>query len=248
MQVAKPVGRNASALKYDILSALGVTALAGDKHRQRLMLRLMVLITTRYNWQNNELSIGRAEIARLWSVEERTVKREMAKLRSAGWLEVKRAGVKGRVTVYALNMAALMAQTAPEWDTIGSDFTARMQERHGGGADMRAGPGEGLDALAAGTADPNVIPFQPLQPRGRGTSAEDTWGLALARLRREDPALSRAWFAQLSEMAHEDGCVTLAAPSRFVADYVSTHLLARLLNAYAAVDPAVRRVLVVPVT
>lgn len=243
MQVAKPVGRNASALKYDILSALGVTALAGDKHRQRLMLRLMVLITTRYNWQNNELSIGRAEIARLWSVEERTVKREMAKLRSAGWLEVKRAGVKGRVTVYALNMAALMAQTAPEWDTIGSDFTARMQERHGGGADMRSGNGESPDAVAG--ADPNVIPFQP---RGRTALAEDTWGLALARLRREAPALSTAWFAQLSEMAHEDGCVTLAAPSRFVADYVSTHLLAQLLNAYGAVDPAVRRIIVVPVT
>lgn len=208
------------------------------------MLRLMVLITTRYNWQNNELSIGRAEIARLWSVEERTVKREMAKLRSAGWLEVKRAGVKGRVTVYALNMAALMAQTAPEWDTIGADFTARIQERHGGGVDMRSGKGADTGAAMATGADPNVIPFQP---RGRAAPAEDTWGLSLARLRREAPALSTAWFAQLAEMAHEDGCVTLAAPSRFVADYVSTHLLGQLLNGYAAVDPAVRRIIVVPV-
>ena len=84
MQIAKPVGRNASALKYDILSALAVHALAGDKHRQRLILRLSALITTRYNWQRNELSMGRDEIARLWSVDERTVKREMARLRTLG--------------------------------------------------------------------------------------------------------------------------------------------------------------------
>lgn len=90
MQVAKPVGRNAPAIKYDILSALTVHALSGDKHRQRSILRVIALITTRYNWRSNELSIGREEIARLWSVNERTVKREMAKLRTMGWITVKR--------------------------------------------------------------------------------------------------------------------------------------------------------------
>ena len=236
MQVAKPVGRNASALKYDILSALGVSALAGDKHRQRLMLRLIVLITTRYNWQTNELSIGRAEIARLWSVDERTVKREMARMRSAGWLEVKRAGVKGRVTVYAFDLDAVLSGTADSWDTIGADFTARMQARHGG-----AGTSEGPGAAP----DPNVIPFQPLTTRGRGGVEDGLWAQVLTRLHAEAPALTNAWFGQLSEMAHEDGRVTLAAPSRFVAGYVSTHLMTQLLAAYSALDPSVRRIEVI---
>ena len=49
MQVIRPVGREAAAKKYDILSAMTDHALAGDQHRQRLVLRLMSLITTRYN-------------------------------------------------------------------------------------------------------------------------------------------------------------------------------------------------------
>ena len=49
MQGIRPVGREASSRKYDLLSALMAHGLAGDKHRQRLVLRLMALITTRYN-------------------------------------------------------------------------------------------------------------------------------------------------------------------------------------------------------
>ena len=49
MQVIRPVGREAASRKYDVLSALMAHALAGDKHRQRLVLRLMAVITTRYN-------------------------------------------------------------------------------------------------------------------------------------------------------------------------------------------------------
>lgn len=37
----------------------------GDQNLQRLVLRLMSLITTRYNWQRNELTMGQREIARL---------------------------------------------------------------------------------------------------------------------------------------------------------------------------------------
>jgi hypothetical protein len=39
----------------------------------------MALITMRYNWQRDELTTGQGEIAPLWSVDERTVKREMAR-------------------------------------------------------------------------------------------------------------------------------------------------------------------------
>jgi hypothetical protein len=223
MQVAKPVARHASALKYDILSALGVAALQGDKHRQRLVLRVIVLITTRYNWQRNELSIGRAEIARLWAVDERTVKREMAKLRSAGWLEVKRPAARGRVAVYALNLDAMLSETAAHWQSIGPDFAARMAERSGGAEE--AAP------------DPKVIPFQP---RPRVAQAEDGWGAVLAHLQAERPALAQAWFGQLSEAGREGGRVALVAPSRFVADYVSTHHMGVLLAAWRAVDPGVQ--------
>ena len=80
MQRARPVGREAASKKYDILSALMAHALSLDPASQKLALRLMSLITTRYNWQRDELTIGQTEIARLWCVDPRTVKREMAKL------------------------------------------------------------------------------------------------------------------------------------------------------------------------
>ncbi len=227
MQVKKAVGRNASTLRYDVLSALGITALAASKHHQRLILRLMVLITTRYNWQTNELSMGRAEMARLWHVNERTVKRELAKLRTHGWLTVKRAGVKGRVTVYALDLGVLLAATEPAWETIGPDFVARM------GAGQAAPPEPAA----------NVIPFQTAAPQP--DVGQDAWGKALASLRRDDPALANAWFARLEALGFEDNCATLLAPTRFVADYVSTHLSQHLLAALSAADPSLHKVLVV---
>jgi len=95
----KPVGRDAAARKYDIITALGAYALAGGKHDHRLVLRFITLVTARYNWARNELAVGQREIAQLWSVDERTVKREMAKLRGCGWLVVKRQGARGRVTL-----------------------------------------------------------------------------------------------------------------------------------------------------
>lgn len=223
MQVAKPVGRNASALKYDILSALSVQALASDKHRQRLTLRLLSLITTRYNWRNNELSIGREEIARLWSVEERTVKREMAKLRTLGWVTVKRPGARGRVTVYELDLTCLMRDTQPVWPVIGADFVERMQH------DPPSEP------------DSNIVPFKtpplPAAPEG-----DDVWSRVQHNLRERDPELWSSWFRHLSEAEREGGRVTLVAPSRFMADYVAGKLAERLRAAYAQIEPDVRSV------
>jgi hypothetical protein len=223
MQAIKPAGRTAPAMKYDILSALGVLALSLDKHRQKLILRLMVLITTRYNWQSGELSIGRAEIARLWSVDERTVKRELAKLRSLGWLEVKRAGVKGRVTVYAIDLAALLGETREVWEVIGPDVAARL-----GAPEPEATP------------DPKVVPFQPRSAATAGQGG--TWDKALAALEAGDPAQTRAWFDGLVEADCAGGRLTLLAPSRFIADYVGNHHAARLLAAVSGIDPSVREV------
>lgn len=225
MLASKPVGRNASAVKYDILSALGVLALSGLGASATSLLRLSVLITTRYNWQSGQLAIGRAEIARLWSVNERTVKREMGRFREAGWLSIKHPGVRGRVTVYELDLERILADTRPVWDRIGPDFVARMQE----------GRGE------TPAPDSKVVPFQP-RAAPLPEADESLWGQVLRALHERDPGLSAAWFAQLSDVGRAGGTVLLEAPTRFLADYVATHLTGRILASYSRFDPTVRAV------
>ena len=219
MQVAKPVGRNAPAIKYDILSALTVHALSGDKHRQRSILRVIALITTRYNWRSNELSIGREEIARLWSVNERTVKREMAKLKTMGWITVKRPAARGRVAVYEFDLKQVMVDTSEVWPTIGPDFQARMTEEPKG--------------------DTNIVPFK-VKPPAPDSSGADVWTQVQTILHGRDPELWSSWFQHLTEADRAGGVVTLMAPSRFMADYIAQKWSGRLLSAYGRVDPDVR--------
>lgn len=126
MHIVKPARPRDAARKYDIITALGAYALARDKHDQRLVLRLITLITARYNWARDELAVGQREIARLWSVDERTVKREMAKLRGKGWLVVKRQGARGRVTEYGMDLDRMLAMTEGDWSNVGPDFDLRM--------------------------------------------------------------------------------------------------------------------------
>lgn len=221
MQVTKPVGRNAPALKYDILSALMVHALSGDKHRQRSVLRLMSLITTRYNWRRNELSIGREEIARLWSVNERTVKREMAKFRTMGWIKVKRAAVRGRVAVYELDLKQVMLDTTEVWPLIGPDFEARM-------------------TTDTPPADTNVVPFVAKAFTPSDGEAQDVWTQVQAILHARDPELWSSWFSHLTEAERAGGAVTLIAPSRFMADYITQKWGGRLLATYSRVAPEIR--------
>ncbi|MFV0386694.1 hypothetical protein [Paracoccus sp. (in: a-proteobacteria)] len=222
MQVMRPVGREAAAKKYDILSAMMAHALAGDQNLQRLVLRLMAVITTRYNWQRNELTMGQREIARLWCVDERTVKRDMARLRNLGWIEVKRQGARGRVSVLGLGLERIMLDTRAEWEHIGSDFVARV-----GGA-----------GLPAADHDPKVVPFRRIAvPAGEGV-----WAVARDRLAAEDPAMFDAWFAGLADCGVEQGCLRLMASSRFHATYIRTHMLARVTTAVRRADPSVTQV------
>lgn len=219
--MTKPVGRQASAIKYDILSALSAHALAGDKNRQRLVLRICLLITARYNWQRNELSIGREEIARLWSVDERTVKREMSRLRTMGWIAVKRPGARGRVSVYELDLKQMMLDTRATWPLLGADFADRINQEP--------------------KAESNVVPFQnPAVPRPE--QAEDTWSLVQAALHARDPELWSSWFRHLTEADRAGGRAILLAPSRFMADYIASQWTGRLLAAYARIDPSVRSI------
>lgn len=218
MLSTRPVGRGASARKYDLLTALGAYALARDKHDQRRVLRLMTLITARYNWARDELAVGQREIARLWSVDERTVKREMALLRARGWLQVTRQGARGRVTQYSLAIDTILADTAAQWVNVGSDFEIRM------------GQEETPKVVAL-----NTVTNVPAPDPGQGNE----WALARTILHAEDPGSYASWLAALERCERAGGRVTLKAPSRFHAAYVQTHLQGRILAAMHDVDSGV---------
>ena len=226
MLTTKPVGRGASARKYDLLTALGAYALAQNKHDQRRVLRLMTLITARYNWMRDELAVGQREIARLWSVDERTVKREMALLRARNWLVVRRQGARGRVTQYSLGIETMLQDTKAQWHCVGSDFELRM----------------------SGPETPKVVPLPvqgavavPAPDVGQGTE----WVLAQAVLHAEDAGSYASWLAALERTERAGGRLTLRAPSRFHAAYVQTHLAGRVLAALREIDQEVSEVRIV---
>ena len=226
MLSTKPVGRGAAARKYDILTALGSYALARDKHDQRRVLRLMTLVTARYNWARDELAVGQREIARLWSVDERTVKREMALLRARGWLVIKRQGARGRVTQYGLGLDRILEDTAAQWSCVGPDFELRM-----GGA---------------GEAETTVVPLPLKTPVAAPDVTDGTeWTLAQALLHAEDPGSYASWTRALERVDRAGGAVTLRAPSRFHAVYVQTHLERRVLTALRQIDEEVSEVRIV---
>jgi hypothetical protein len=226
MQVVKPAGREAAVRKYDILSALMAHGLAGEPGLQRLVLRLMSLITTRYNWQKDELVTGQKEISRLWCVDERTVKRDMARLRALGWVVVKRQGARGRVLVRGLDLQRILTDTRPTWSNIGEDYVLRLT-------------GEAKGPVEAG----NVVPFprQDAHPCNADDSP-DLWSRVCALLLTEDAASFDAWFRSLVQAGQDKGVLQLTAPSRFHANYLRTHLLGRLQAALTRVDPTMHGV------
>lgn len=227
MQIAKPVGREAASRKYDILSALMAFALSQDKVVQRQVLRVMSLITTRYNWQRDELSMGQEDIARLWCVDTRTVKREMAKLRAKGWLVLKRQGARGRVSVYGLDFALMLEDTRPVWGHVGPDFVARMDP----------------DQIVPDSVPDNVVPLRAAPTRN--PEADGTlWSEAQQELHSIDPAVYGAWFHGITQVAVGGGRLHLMAPSRFHASYVKTHLMSRVLAVVRRVDPSIADVVI----
>lgn len=225
MQLVKPAGQRDAARKYDIITALGAYALARNKHDQRLVLRLITLMTARYNWARDELAVGQREIAQLWSVDERTVKRDMAKLRGMGWLVVKRQGARGRVTEYGLDLDRILATTEGEWRNVGPDFDLRMSGK------------------------PEQTSIVPLPVKDHvpepDTSSGSEWALAQAILYAEAPDLYGSWLRNLVRVERAGGRLTLRAPSRFHGSYVQTHLTRRILSACQAVDGDVTEIAVI---
>ncbi len=222
MQARKLAGPDAGSQKYDILTALGCHSLSADAGVQRLTLRFLTLVTARYNWRQGILHVGQREIARLWSVDERTVKREMAKLRGLGWITVVSPARRGRVASYALDLTAIRSATRQSWTLVGPDFEARM----------RGLPEPDAEAPATGT----VVPFPrvastPAQGEQEDGIAPAGWTGMRALLRDEDPAVFMAWFEPLACEGGAGGCLTLTAPSAFHASYVRTHYVDRLRRA-----------------
>jgi hypothetical protein len=215
------IGAAVAQRRHDILAGLAALGAAGDAAVQRRVLRLILLLTARYNWQGDALSIGRAEIARLWAVDERTVRREMGRLRELGWLVLRRPAARGRVALYGLGAGAVLAATRPGWARLGPDFAARLA--------ALAGPAP----LPAG-AGPQVVAFPGPRP---DAAAEGPWARIRARLAAAEPDLARAWFDRLVPEPGPQGGLALRAPSAFVARYVETHLADRLVAAWAAEAP-----------
>ncbi|MDF1727748.1 MAG: hypothetical protein P1U53_08360 [Sulfitobacter sp.] len=213
----KLAGPGASSRKYDLITALGAHALSLGKHDQRLVLRLITLVTARYNWARDELCVGQREIGQLWSCDTRTVKRELAKLRGLGWLVLKRQGARGRVATYGLDVSTVLAATRGTWEAVGPDFVVRLDP----------------------APNQQVVPF-PATPGAAPEVADgDEWSLARAILYQQDPGRYGAWIKALTKAKRAGSRLTLRAPSRFHAAYVQTHLEAQILAACQAVDESV---------
>ncbi len=218
-------GPSAGAAKYDVLTALLVTASQGEAVEARLALRLSLLITARFNWRKGVFAVGQKELARMWGVTERTVKREMAELRARGWIKVSIPAARGRVAEHRINFEEVLRETMRYWTAVGPDFAARLT-----GVPEPEGQGS------------NVVPLR------RQTSLlpeSGLWSRVAIQLRSKDPAVYDAWFSQLIYVDVEQGVLKLMAPTRFLANYISSHYQGYLLAAALAENCAVSEVKVV---
>lgn len=223
MDLKRYTGPQAGSHKYDLLTALAIAGLNGGSGFQASMLRLIAVVTARYNWKLDEFTVGQRDLARMWSVDERTVKREIKRLTDARILIQLRPGVRGRVAAYRLNQAVIFEHTTPYWDKIGPDFAVRMST-----------------ASEREEVSERVVKIDFAK---RTKSSESTaWERVQQRLEELDPSLHRSWFAGLDFCKFVDGVLSLNAPSAFIAQYVSSHHLERLRDAARLELPSLRRI------
>ena len=215
MEPRRLVGPHAGSLKYDLLTALAVVGLNGSPTLQTSLMRLVALITARYNWVTDEICIGQRDMARMWSVNERTVKREMKRLTEAGLLVRKRSGVRGRVGSYRLNYDQIARLSETHWSRVGSDFADRMGERY----------------AQANTKIVQMSAFRQEPAPMAMPQTGEPWGRAMAHLAGNQPNLFGAWFDKLTYRGFDKGVLRLSAPSPFIERYVEMHLLEMLLEA-----------------
>ncbi|MFT7059294.1 MAG: hypothetical protein ACJASV_001802 [Pseudorhodobacter sp.] len=227
MDIKRLTGPQAGSQKYDLLTAMAVAGLSGTPGFQNSMMRLIAVVTARYNWRIDELTVGQKELARMWSVDERTVKREVKRLTDCNILLQLRPGVRGRVAAYRLNYPEIYKLSEPVWRNVGPDFSARMEA-------MTPKPVEKVvrvDFGLRGTELPDTPPNDP-------------WGKACARLAQTEPSLYRGWLSKLRFVDLTDRVLLLNAPSRFVAQYVETHLSQPLRGAAELEFGPLRRIVI----
>lgn len=226
MNPKKFTGPQAGSQKYDLLTAIAVAGLSGTQGFQTSMMRLVALVTARYNWSRDEFTVGQRELARMWFVDERTVKREIKRLRSANILLQLRPGVRGRVAAYRLNCSEIYRLSAPIWESVGPDYAQRMQSQHVTGS-------ETVVKVDFGRVAPESV---------QSDFPNTTWGRIAQRIAGKDPAIYKSWFSELKFGGVEQGTLTLIAPSKFVAHYVETHLMERLRTALGPEESAIHRI------
>ena len=207
-------------MKYDVITALSVMALHDSPTVQVTVLRLVSLITARYNWKTDQFCVAQADMARMWNVSERTVKREMKRMVEAGLIRCIRQGVRGRVGAYRLDYHQLFDKSRGCWDAVGMDFSDRMAVTAGAGSTKVVK----VDFAARKTAH-DAMPEVP--------TGNDVWSRALKELAQDDPDRLQAWYSKLSLVDAGPDDVTLRAPSGFVANFIQTHLAAQISAALA---------------
>ncbi|MGI9389113.1 MAG: DnaA N-terminal domain-containing protein [Boseongicola sp.] len=221
MDNRRVIGPGSGVVKYDILTAITIAGLNGSARDQIAMMRLCSLITARYNWRRDELSIGQQEMALLWGVGSRTVKREVKRWLETGILVCTRQGVRGRVAAYCLNMLRVCEMTEQYWSLLGQDFVDRMRELKPGGD--------------------RVIRLDAVRATRREEAGTSGWEAVNLNLEHQFPTQHGAWIAPLIA-SEANGELVLEAKSAFAAEYIKTHFGRDIADAVAAEWGAPRRI------
>ncbi len=225
MEPKRLTGPGAGSMKYDVLTALSVSGLHGTAAHQVSMTRLCALITARYNWKLDQFCVGQPEMARMWHVTERTVKREVKRWVDDRLLICARKGVRGRVGAYRLNLLRVFEISRDVWTAVGTDYAERM---------------EGMQPLQ--TSSVVKVDFSKGVQEVAHFNDGTTWSAVSERLRRLYPDKHRNWFAPLRFVSDEGGRYTLAARSSFIVRYLETHFSAVVTESVQAEVGLGRRV------
>lgn len=232
MDTKRLTGKDAGSLKYDLLTALAILGLYSGARLQISLNRISLLITARYNWRLDEFTVGQRDLARMWNVTERTVKREIK-----FWLEnriviCKRQGVRGRVGAYRLNYPEIYRLSEPYWPCVGPDFDERMQSSQ---------PAQSAKVVAVDFLTKDRLKEGRVSETGPEAET-GTWRATCRRIKDLHPAQFESWIATLSFMGDDSHVVRLEAPTRFAARYIETHLQPILLEAIEATHGPGRRI------
>lgn len=230
MERKRLTGTGAGSVKYDVLTALNIFGLHGSPAQQISMMRLCALITARYNWKLDHFCVGQPEMARMWHVTERTVKREIKRWVDDRLLICVRKGVRGRVGAYRLNLLRVYEVSRDVWTAVGTDYAERM---------------DGM-LPTSGSSVVKVDFTKAVQDDTPTVNDGTSWYAVSERLKTLYPEKHRNWFAPLRFVSDKDGRYTLAARSEFVVRYLETHFGAVMAEAIETeVGPRRRIVFVV---